>query len=110
MPPVLHSSQTILRLLCRDNRCVFHKSPLSRMSRKCEVGGRVQYSSIQPAPYEPYGPTRSASGKGLALLPWHRRSSYEPDAPAREVPQSPRWRVGLVCARMRNFLNETTQG
>ncbi|HWT77430.1 MAG TPA: hypothetical protein VN648_01295, partial [Candidatus Methylomirabilis sp.] len=25
-------------------------------------------------------------------------------APARGVPQSPRWRVGLVCARMRNFL------
>ncbi len=38
------------------------------------------------------------------LLPWHRRSSYEPDAPARGVPQSPRWRVGLVCARLRNFL------
>jgi glycosyltransferase involved in cell wall biosynthesis len=38
------------------------------------------------------------------LLPWHRRSSYEPDAPARGMPQSPRWRVGLVCARMRNFL------
>ena len=33
------------------------------------------------------------------LLPWHRRSSYEPDAPARVVPQSPRWRVGLVCAK-----------
>ncbi len=33
------------------------------------------------------------------LLPWHRRSSYEPDAPARGVPQSPRWRVGLVCAK-----------
>ncbi len=41
---------------------------------------------------------------GSAILPWHRRSSYEPDAPARGVPQSPRWRVGLVCARMRNFL------
>ena len=40
----------------------------------------------------------------LNLLPWHRRSSYEPDAPARGVPQSPRWRVELVCARMRNFL------
>ena len=40
----------------------------------------------------------------LGSLPWHRRSSYEPDAPARGVPQSPRWRVGLVCARMRNFL------
>ncbi len=38
------------------------------------------------------------------VLPWHRRNSYEPDAPARGVPQSPRWRVGLVCARMRNFL------
>jgi len=38
------------------------------------------------------------------LLPWHRRRSYEPDAPARGVPQRPRWRVGLVCARMRNFL------
>ena len=38
------------------------------------------------------------------ILPWHRRSSYEPDAPAREVPQSPRWRIGLLCARMRNFL------
>ncbi len=40
----------------------------------------------------------------IVILPWHRRSSYEPDAPARGVPQSPRWRVGLVCARMRNFL------
>ncbi len=38
------------------------------------------------------------------LLPWLRRRSYEPDAPARGVPQRPRWRVGLVCARMRNFL------
>ncbi len=35
----------------------------------------------------------------VQLLPWHRRSSYEPDAPARGVPQSPRWRVGLVCAK-----------
>ena len=35
----------------------------------------------------------------MLLLPWHRRSSYEPDAPARGVPQSPRWRVGLVCAK-----------
>ena len=44
------------------------------------------------------------SCNGTPILPWHRRSSYEPDAPARGVPQSPRWRVGLVCARMRNFL------
>ncbi len=35
----------------------------------------------------------------MGVLPWHRRSSYEPDAPARGVPQSPRWRVGLVCAK-----------
>ena len=35
----------------------------------------------------------------VLLLTWHRRSSYEPDAPARGVPQSPRWRVGLVCAK-----------
>ncbi len=35
----------------------------------------------------------------VGVLPWHRRSSYEPDAPARGVPQSPRWRVGLVCAK-----------
>ena len=41
---------------------------------------------------------------GGEILPWHRRSTYEPDAPARGVPQSPRWHVGLVCARMRNFL------
>ncbi len=37
------------------------------------------------------------------ILPWHRRSSYEPDAPARGVPQSPRWRVGLVCAKDANL-------
>ena len=37
--------------------------------------------------------------KETHVLPWHRRSSYEPDAPARGVPQSPRWRVGLVCAK-----------
>jgi hypothetical protein len=35
----------------------------------------------------------------IFILPWHRRSSYEPDAPARGVPQSRRWRVGLVCAK-----------
>ena len=29
---------------------------------------------------------------------------YEPEMPARGVPQSPRWRVGLVCARMQTFL------
>ena len=38
-------------------------------------------------------------GANGQLLPWHRRSSYEPDAPARGVPQSPRWRVGLICAK-----------
>ncbi len=37
------------------------------------------------------------------VLPWHRRSSHEPDAPARGVPQSPRWRVGLVCAKDAKF-------
>src|SRR5271166_902027 len=45
---------------------------------------------------------RKLAGWGLTqndILPWHRRSSYEPDAPARGVPQSPRWRVGLVCAK-----------
>ena len=47
---------------------------------------------------------RQLASLDAAILPWHRRSSYEPDAPARGVPQSPRWRVGLVCARMRNFL------
>src|SRR5208283_2400036 len=52
------------------------------------------------------GPTACSFQGPLShrILPWHRRSSYEPDAPARGVPQSPRWRVGLVCARMRNFL------
>ena len=38
------------------------------------------------------------------LLPWHRRSSYEPDAPARGVPQSPRWRVGLHVQGCETFL------
>src|SRR5271166_3353970 len=47
---------------------------------------------------------RVGSGSNKVILPWHRRSLYEPDAPARGVPQNPRWRVGLVCARMRNFL------
>ena len=53
---------------------------------------------------DPAGYSRGRPLGGSRLLPWHRRSSYEPDAPARGVPQSPRWRVGLVCARMRNFL------
>ncbi len=39
-----------------------------------------------------------------AYYPGTEEARYEPDAPARGVPQSPRWRVGLVCARMRNFL------
>ena len=29
---------------------------------------------------------------------------YQPDAPAREKPADPRWRVGLVSARARIFL------
>src|SRR5262249_50013710 len=29
---------------------------------------------------------------------------YQPDAPARVPEHSPRWRVGLVCRSMRNFL------
>ena len=41
----------------------------------------------------------SPGADAARLLAWHRRSSYEPDAPARGVPQSPRWRVGLVCAK-----------
>ncbi len=47
-----------------------------------------------------FQPDKAQSQAGKPdLLPWHRRSSYEPDAPARGVPQSPRWRVGLVCAK-----------
>ena len=42
---------------------------------------------------------RLPPGWGEGVLPWHRRSSYEPDGPARGVPQSPRWRVGLVCRK-----------
>src|SRR5271165_2193154 len=48
------------------------------------------------------GHVEATNGNAVAesrILPWHRRSSYEPDAPARGVPQSPRWRVGLVCAK-----------
>ena len=39
-------------------------------------------------------PTRIIRQTSLSLLPWHRRSSYEPDAPARGVPQSPRCASG----------------
>ena len=65
--------------------------------------------SVLTGTISPYGPlihfmAMQSRERVEALLPWHRRSSYEPDAPARGVPPSPRWRIGLVCARMRNFL------
>ena len=36
--------------------------------------------------------------------PGTEEAHTNPTGPARGMPQSPRWRVGLVCARMRNFL------
>ena len=39
-----------------------------------------------------------------SYYPGTEEAHTNPTAPARGVPQSPRWRVGLVRARMRNFL------
>ena len=41
---------------------------------------------------------------GMQLLPRHERTAYQPDARARDLGHSPRWRVGLVWGRMRNSL------
>ena len=60
-------------------------------SRQCGMTAPAQRATWHGA--------RIARPVGELVLPWHRRSSYEPDAPARGVPQSPRWRVGLVCAK-----------
>src|SRR5208337_947974 len=90
-------------LLCRDS---YHLA-----SHSIEVGGdRVprhthlidDFAQLDRNRHDTHLPRHSPDL--VRILPWHRRSSYEPDAPARGVPQSPRWRVGLVCARMRNFL------
>ena len=69
------------------------------------VQGRSHWrtrTSPGPSAAFPARPRRNARRISL-VLPWHRRSSYEPDAPARGVPQSPRWRVGLVCAKDAKF-------
>ncbi|MGB2608088.1 MAG: hypothetical protein WBC80_03880, partial [Isosphaeraceae bacterium] len=81
------SSQARSAFLSRGGHGVINKAK----GKKWEVGAQRLFGISQV-------------GIFWLLLLWHRRSSYEPDAPARGVPQSPRWRVGLVCARMRNFL------
>src|SRR5208283_813318 len=76
------------------------------MGDAVEISSEVRVHHLgMPRPEQPLDLANGVQGAAFrAILPWHRRSSYEPDAPARGVPQSPRWRVGLVCARMRNFL------
>ena len=69
-----------------------HRSSFSR--EFSVVPGRKSADFIESAE-EP----TSGCSETYRVLPWHRRSSYEPDAPARGVPQGPRWRVGLVCAK-----------
>ncbi len=72
-----------------------HPAHRSSFSREFSVvPGRKSADFIESAE-EP----TSGCSETYRVLPWHRRSSYEPDAPARGVPQGPRWRVGLVCAK-----------
>ena len=38
------------------------------------------------------------------ITPAAKKVIYQPDAPARDPVRFPRWRVGLICSSMRNFL------
>ena len=79
------------------------RSLLPRQPRSAQI---LTADSVQQQPIAApegseinHGIHRNTRKRESESLPWHRRSSYEPDAPARGVPQSPRWRVGLVCAK-----------
>ena len=38
------------------------------------------------------------------ITPAAKKVIYQPEAPARDPVRFPRWRVGLICSSMRNFL------
>ena len=40
----------------------------------------------------------------VGITPAAKKVIYQPDAPARDPVRFPRWRVGLICSSMRNFL------
>ena len=40
----------------------------------------------------------------LDITPAAKKVIYQPEAPARDPVRFPRWRVGLICSSMRNFL------
>jgi len=40
----------------------------------------------------------------LVITPAAKKVTYQPEARARDPVRFPRWRVGLICSSMRNFL------
>ena len=94
------------------SRSWYHKAQQYGTSGAIHASEVPERGWPRPLPFAFQGAQRFSASQRWAkgILPWHRRSSYEPDAPARGVPQSPRWRVGLVCARMRNFLAGVISG
>src|SRR5208283_1791497 len=48
--------------------------------------------------------TTATAVLGLTITPAAKKVIYQPDAPARDPVRFPRWRVGLICSSMRNFL------
>ena len=45
-----------------------------------------------------------STGVRRSITPAAKKVIYQPDAPARDPVRFPRWRVGLICSSMRNFL------
>src|SRR5271157_3220435 len=57
--------------------------------------------SLEPRPRA--GAIKATKATQL-VTPAAKKVIYQPDAPARDPVRFPRWRVGLICSSMRNFL------
>ena len=56
-------------------------------------------------PYEPVASGQGAAGLLRApITTAAKKVIYQPAAPARDPVRFPRWRIGLICSSMRNFL------
>jgi hypothetical protein len=49
-------------------------------------------------------PIRTRSSSVELITPAAKKVIYQPEARARDPVRFPRWRVGLICSSMRNFL------
>ena len=68
---------------------LFSKKPLATHSRLGKIGSMKARKRLVPRP---------------PITPAAKKVIYQPEARARDPVRFPRWRVGLICSSMRNFL------